>query len=112
MPENEQILRLRDVFESIDQLDWRYALYLPRSGDWTLESECAVLDPNQAEEGSDEPEFARAHGLRYALTVHQLQGIVRNARAQRSTLTAHELERAFSFYLRHDAFIEFGSQPQ
>lgn len=97
---------LRDVLEQIHNLPWGHWLYLPRDQDWTLDSECAVLDPDEIENDDDEaPRFAIEQGLRDALGVQTVQMIVANAEEQVGDPTMDELLDAFLYYYDHDAYI-------
>lgn len=101
-----KIITLSEVFTGVDQLNWKFALYLPAREKWGLESHCAVLDPDECGPDEDEPEFAKANSLRYALTIQQIRGVVLNVRQQKSNATFEELLRAFLFYYDHDAFLD------
>lgn len=90
------------------ELAW---LYLPNGGAWDLDSEGAILIPEEVPPELDEepdasvPEFAKARDLCEVLQVATIQDIVRNARMQKPNATGADLLRAFKFYYDHDAFI-------
>jgi hypothetical protein len=97
------------VIEQIDDLPWDHALYLGGDKPWNASTPTAVLDPDDVD-GLDEdenPAFAEQAGLRYVLSVQEVQGIVANARQQKSDLSLDDLVVAFNFYYDNDAYIEW-----
>jgi hypothetical protein len=98
-------VRLRDVLRNVDTLPWDHGVYLPANGQWGESSPAAVLDPDDASDDEEEPAFAQAHGLRYALDISTLQDIVANAREQQQDMDLSGLLRAFLYYYENDAFI-------
>jgi hypothetical protein len=102
-----EFTRLVDILRGIDSLPWRDGVYLPSYAPWSLESQGAVLSSSEFVADEEEPEFAKAHRLQFALSVHQIRQIVENARKQKVGLTDDDLFRAFLHYYDHDGFIEF-----
>jgi hypothetical protein len=99
---------MKDVLTNIDKYDWSYALFLPEDEEWELQTTCAVLDPDDVEEDADEaPRYAIDNKLVYALSIHDIQGIVENAYGQKSDCNIKDLLEAFLYYFDNDAFIEF-----
>lgn len=88
-------------------------VYLPIAEDWRLTSRSVTLVseevPPEDEDLPDAgvPEFAKQNGLTPAIEVPTLQDVVSNALSQRPSATPEDLFRAFIFYHRQDAFIEF-----
>jgi hypothetical protein len=80
---------------------------MPFDKKWKLDTQCAVLDPNDCEGDAEVPEFAAQNGLSYVLSVQQIQDIQANATAQRQGLTDQELFEAFLYYYDNDAYIKF-----
>lgn len=106
---SEQI-SLRAVLRDAEKLPWQHALYLPSGAGWTLDSVAIVWDPDDVDNpGDDEsvPEPAARLGLRYVLSIHDLRGTVRNARAQLGDCSDEDLLRALVHYFERDAFIAF-----
>ena len=99
------ITTLGRCLESIDELPWDHALYLPRDGVWSEQSVCAVLDPNDVEGDEEEPLAARDRGLRYALDIASVRDIALNIREQKPGTDLALLLRAFLHYYEHDAFL-------
>jgi hypothetical protein len=102
-----EIIDLANALTNAEQFLWKHALYLPAEEGWTPQSKAAILDPNECEPDQDEPEFARTNRLRYALSMRDIQGIVKNARQQKPNATLEDLFTAFLHYYDHDAFISF-----
>ena len=102
-----ELRRLTEVLSEVEELPWNHALYLPFNSKWALDTQCAILDPDDCSDDEENPPLAIQHGLSYALTVQQLQGIRANAAAQLSTLSEEDLLTALLYYYDNDAFIKF-----
>ena len=98
--------RLSEVLENPDKYSAKTHLFLPMDEDWNEDTYCAVLSWDD-----DKPQFAKEHGLDPALDMYAVQGIVSNARQQRSLLSPGMLLDAFLFYYDNDAFIDFDVLP-
>ena len=100
------ITTLRAVLQSPADLPWDHALYLPRQENWTLDTECAVLDPDDVADDRDEaPQEALTRELKYALDIGTVQDIVENVGLQRQGADLELLLEALKYYWRHDAFM-------
>jgi len=100
-------MKLSDVLESVSELPWNEALYLPASKEWTLESPAIVWDADDVgDDESEVPDFPAEHEMTYVLGVTTVQDIVSNARQQRPNCSINEKFEALLYYVRHDAFIE------
>jgi hypothetical protein len=98
------------ILREADALNWRHALYMPFGETWNEATACAVLDPEESEQLDDAPPLAKEYGLKYALGISTLQGIVANARLQEPSVDTTDLLKALLFYYDHDAFIVFPSR--
>lgn len=98
---------LSDVLTHAQELPWNEALFLPTHKDWSLQSPCAVCDPDASEGGDELPSIAVMNDLRYALSMSGVQDIVANAKEQKPGCTPEDLLKALLFYYQHDAFISF-----
>ncbi|WP_291571657.1 DUF7716 domain-containing protein [Clostridium sp. UBA4548] len=106
-----KILKLRDILLNSEDFKWSDALFLVRDEEWTLDSECAVLDPDDVEDDADEePRFASDNNMKYALSMQDIQSIVDNANQQHEYSSEGELLQAFLYYYDHDAYIEFDTK--
>ncbi len=104
----DRIISLRDVLLNVEIIKRRTALFIVRDEVWTLNSKCAVLDPDNVEDDVDEePRFAMDNNLKYALDMQDIRGIVKNAYEQNPNCTENDLLRAFLYYYKSDAFIDF-----
>lgn len=102
----EQLIKLSEIFLSVERLPWQWTLFLPAQRDWSVDTEGAVLDTGD-EDDPNNPIFAQAHGLVSVLSISALQDIVANARHQDPNIRVPRLMQAFEFYLDRDAFINF-----
>jgi hypothetical protein len=103
-----KIVKLIDVLLNSESYVWSDALFLMKDENWTLDSKCTVLDPDDVEDDVDEePRFAAENNMRYALSIQDIQSIVENARQQNDQCTENDLLQAFLYYFKNDAFIEF-----
>jgi hypothetical protein len=93
------------VLNDVENLPWDHALYLPARSSWSEGSECAVLDPDDAEEDEEAPTEARERGLKYALDLATVRDIVLNLREQGVQPDMPLLVRALCHYYDHDAFL-------
>ena len=96
------------ILDNVGSVPWGHALYLSPNEPWTLDTPALVLNPDDASDDEEEPEEARAAGLRYALGIQDVKGVADNARQQRKEATTGDLLRALRYYYDHDAFIDFG----
>jgi hypothetical protein len=104
----DKIIKLSDVLLNSEEFEWNYALFLVRDDEWTLDSRCAVLDPDDVEDDSDEePRYAIDNKLKYVLSIQDIQSIADNAKQQNLYCTEKDLLKAFLYYYNNDAFIEF-----
>lgn len=104
----DKVIKFRDVLLNNKEFKWSDAVFLIRGEEWTLDSKCAVLDPDDVEDDADdEPRFAIENNLQYALSIQDIQSIVDNANQQRLYCTEIDLLTAFLYYYDNDAFIEF-----
>ncbi|MBW9158482.1 DUF7716 domain-containing protein [Clostridium tagluense] len=72
-----KIVKLRDVLLNIEEFEWSDALFLVRDKECTLDSKCAVLDPDDVENDADEePRFAIDNNLKYVLNMQDIGSIV------------------------------------
>ena len=102
-----KILIFSDVLDRANEFPWDEALFLPEKGNWSLDSSCTVMSLDDCEDDEENPKFAVDNGLTYALTIHELQGIVLNARQQRRDCSLEGLLEAFLYYYEYDAYLAF-----
>ena len=120
--ELNEIYMLAEVLTSIQEFPWDSDLFLDKNRNWHGKSQCAVIrididevDPED-EDAAHNPEFARQHGLAYALNIADVQDIVsnakqqdpKNAKQQDPKVDEETLVKAFLFYHDNDAFIDLG----
>jgi hypothetical protein len=105
--ESLHFMKLAYILEHADTIPWNLALYLPENCEWDLNTEASVLDPNDCADDQEDPPFAMANGLVYALSIQDVQSVVENARQQLSRIHLDDLLRALEYYFHHDAFVRF-----
>ena len=109
---NEKILSFTEVLSNIANGTSTAWVYLPIDRNWSLNSNCAILEsaevPPELEDDPDAgvPEFAKQNRLMQALPVTVVQDIVTNIRTQKPNATLQDIFRAFLYYHKHDAFID------
>jgi len=100
---------LANMLLNIQQLPWEYALYIATHDvNWSGDTKCMVLDPEETDNPDDDPVAAKANGLKYALTISDVQSIVENIHAQRERIEMDVLINALKYYYDNDAFITLG----
>lgn len=103
----EKLMALRDILNHIEKFEWSDALFLPEDETWSLDTQAAIIDPDDVEDESDEvPKFARDNNFMYALDVQTIKGIIKNAYEQKAECTDEDLIEAFLYYYDNDAFKE------
>ena len=113
--ENKKLVSFREALLNISNSSGTAWLYLPRDRNWSLDSECAILEseevpPELADDpNAGVPEFARQNGLMQVLPVTVVQDIVMNARMQKALPTVDDYLKAVLYYYKHDAFIDLTS---
>jgi hypothetical protein len=100
------LITLAKVLLKIEDLPWEYALYIPAAdASWSEDMKCMVLDPEETDDTDDDPDVAKANGLKYALTISDMQDIVENANAQKKNIDQKVLIDAIKYYYDNGAFI-------
>ncbi|UKA05116.1 hypothetical protein IHC92_08045 [Photobacterium damselae subsp. damselae] len=67
---------LAKVLLKIEVLPWEYALYIPKvEATWSEDMKYMVLAPEGTDDPDDAPNVAKANGLKYALTISNVQDI-------------------------------------
>ena len=100
------LITLAKVLLKIEDLPWEYALYIPAAGaNWSEDMKCMVLDPEETDDPDDDSDIAKANGLKYALTISDVQDIVENANAQKKNVDQKVLIDAIKYYYDNGAFI-------
>jgi hypothetical protein len=95
-----------ELFVQLAKLRWNHAVYLPASA-LTLETRCLVLDPNDVEPETDIPAAAATRGYTQSIGLSDVRSVEHNAQQQGKQPTQEEFLAALSYYLGHDAFIDF-----
>lgn len=99
-------MTLRSILNNIEKFEWTDALFLPEDETWSLDTQGAVIDPDDVEDDTDEvPEFAKENNLMYALDIQTIKGIIKNAYEQKTDCTDKDLIEAFLYYYDSDAFM-------
>jgi hypothetical protein len=112
IPLTYEILPLRKVLEHIEELPWKYALYVASDAEWAPNARAAVLDPDDITSDDPDadvaPEFALSRGLKCALGIADVRDVIANAKAQlERSPSLDETLGALRFYYRNDAFMVF-----
>jgi hypothetical protein len=105
---NAVVNTLAEALQSAPSLPWRDALYLPVETPWELSTPAIISNPDDLYDETTNTEAVPATGMRYALSITDVQDIVDNARKQRPDCSLVDLLKAFTFYFERDAFIELG----
>jgi hypothetical protein len=104
-------ISLAQVLWSINDLPWDYALYIPIADtSWTEDMKCMVLDPETTNNPDDDPDEAKSNGLKYALTIGEVQDVVENIKAQKHNAEIGLIIKALNFFYENDAFIDLSPQ--
>ncbi len=100
---------LATTITAIENAPWNHALYLDAVRPWHEATRCAILDPNDVDDPDldADPEFALRNGLRYVLTVADVQDIVLNTLQQKMNASINDLIHALTHYYDHDAYIRW-----
>ncbi|WCF09238.1 hypothetical protein NDS46_04865 [Paenibacillus thiaminolyticus] len=102
----EKLMAVRNILNNIKQFEWSDAVFLPEDETWSLDTQGAILDPDDVEDDSDEvPKFAKDNNLMYVLDIQTVKGIIKNISEQKAECTDNDLFEAFLYYYDNDAFI-------
>ncbi|WP_305845492.1 DUF7716 domain-containing protein [Photobacterium leiognathi] len=100
------LITLAKVLLNVDDLPWEYALYIPKVDiAWAKDMKCMILDPEETDDPDDDPDVAKSNGLKYALTISDVQDVVENVKTQDPSCDIDILIRALKYYYDNDAFI-------
>lgn len=103
-------MTLEEVLTGSGHFSHRAWLYLPRTGEWDLETSAAVLESDEISEEDEDlpdagvPEFAKANDLKQVLPITAVQDIVANLKHVNPSPTSVEILSAFTFYYTTDGF--------
>ncbi len=100
-------LHLWEFLQNISTFPWNHALFVEGDRPYDRTRRCGVFDPMDSDDPDEDPPAAKALGLTYALGVEDTRSVIQNAKQQKPAASPDELIRALSFYLDHDAFIDF-----
>ncbi|MBV8859490.1 MAG: hypothetical protein JOZ02_21340 [Acidobacteria bacterium] len=100
----DDLTTLGDVLKHSSSYAPKAHLFLPPDEVWGAGTKCAVLSLEDSH--NDEPQFAKQHGLAYALDMYSVQGVVTNLLGQDQNPSVELLVEAFLFYYDNDAFTE------
>ncbi|MBW4966325.1 MULTISPECIES: hypothetical protein [unclassified Pseudoalteromonas] len=100
------LITLDKVLLKIETLPWDYALYIPAVDTvWDERMMCMILDPEETEDPDDDPEIAKRNGLKYALSISDVQDVSENLNAQIKDVEQEFLIAAVKYYYDKGAFI-------
>ncbi len=103
MPRVETIA---SMLSRADELRWNHALFVKRGEEWTADTPCAVLDPNDSPGPDQDPDFAVLNDLTYALDVQAVKSVLNNIALPNPGVDLDRLVAALRFYYENDAFLE------
>lgn len=101
----EGLISLRDLLVDVEKYSWKDSLFFSKEGEWSLDSNCAVLNMDDLEDDEEIPPFAFDNNLRYVLTIQEVQDVVKNIRLQNEDCSEEDLIKALLYYYKNDAFI-------
>ncbi|MDQ0178363.1 DUF7716 domain-containing protein [Bacillus chungangensis] len=88
----EKLMTLRHILNNIEKYKWSDALFLPVDETWSLDTQGAVIDPDDAEDDGDEvPKFAKDYHLIYVLDIQTIKATIKNASEQKTEYTDKDL---------------------
>lgn len=100
-------MSIEDLFANLGTLPWNHEAYFPADSPLMLQTRCLILDPNDVEAFEDIPAAAATRGWTRSLSITDVRSVERNAKQQGREPTKREFLQALSYYLDHDAFIDF-----
>ena len=102
-----QTRSLKDILTNINDLDWKSAIFSKEKYPFQLTTEIYLA--SEEEMDKEDPNIIKVEGvvLLYILGTAIAQDIVENAQQQKPNVTVEELIKAFNYYYKNDAFIEF-----
>ncbi|AJQ92285.1 DUF7716 domain-containing protein [Gynuella sunshinyii] len=97
---------LEDILAVLAELPEDEALYIVKNDQGFDFKNCAVLDPDEAEDpDGSKHDYVINNRLVYFLEISILLQIEHNLRMQNEEYSADDLVQAVLFYFKHDAFI-------
>lgn len=100
---------LSDILAKAADLPWDHHVYLHEGAPFAPSTRALVLNDDDEYERDDEgePLYATSLGMKYCLTVQNLQDIVSNLNQQISNPDSKALVAALEYYVEHDAYVEY-----
>jgi hypothetical protein len=105
-----RVLRLDELLAHLDEVPRNYSLYAMKRAELAADTLAAALDPNDSDDPDTDPQFAIDNQLAYVVGTRAVRSVIANAEQQlgrRPTLA--EVLSALNFYVKNDAFKEFGT---
>ncbi|HBB9961192.1 TPA: hypothetical protein JG851_004291 [Vibrio parahaemolyticus] len=100
------VVPLDTILLNVNKLPWEYALYIPsQMNEWSENTQCMVLDPDETDDPDDDPEAAKLNGFKYAFSVSILQDIIHNLKNQNPRIDNKMSIKAIKHYYEHDSFL-------
>lgn len=102
-----KIESLGEVLEDLDQFSWKECVYIQDTNSPSVSTQCLIIDDNIAELVSDgfTPFEAEKRGMIEFLSIHDLQGVLRNLAHFEPNPTAEIKSAAAVYYFENDAFM-------
>ncbi|WP_123639914.1 DUF7716 domain-containing protein [Altererythrobacter sp. FM1] len=100
------IRTLAEVLDNLSSYSWRDWVYLRRNLPITVESECIVLNPDEAELGSDDftPLQVEQHAMEEFLSIQDIRSVQDHLKKVNPEATRAEFCDAVHYYFENDAF--------
>lgn len=101
------LTHLGKIFRSLGQYSWNEWVYIERTDVRDSETKCLVLNPDNAELGSDDftPEPVERLDMVEFLSVQDLVSVKENLLRQKPEATISDMCNAAVYYFDNDAFI-------
>jgi len=98
--------KISQILSSIYSYEIDFAIYLPKSEKWSLNTEGDVLDPDEAEDpDGNAHDFVNLNGLSYIFDISLVDQIRQNIIQQTDVEpSVEDLFSGFIYYYEHDAF--------
>jgi len=109
MTKNLEITAMNKLINNINNIDWRFDVYLPKNRD-KLEINTPCLLVRYEDEESLEDEKYIDSIYTYSLQIEDVKSIVENLNEQIKDPTMDQILEAIEFYIENDAFIEIPVQ--
>lgn len=102
-------MNFRNIVDRMDSFDWNEWVYIDLDSDFNLDSECVVVNPDNAELSYDgfTPRIVKDRNFSEFLQISDIRSVIENIFQQEIDVNYENILKACKFYFDNDAYLNF-----